>query len=179
MKWQDVPAFMAKLRACDAMAARALEFCILTCARAGEALGAEWSEIDIKGRTWTIPADRMKAGREHRVPLTDEAAALLADLATSSAGRYVFHGSRKGRPLSHSTFALHLHQMSVGHITAHGFRASFRMWAADATCCPREIAEACLAHAIGNAVERAYQRSDRFEKRRELLKQWAAFCFSA
>lgn len=178
LPYADMPEFMEKLRKRDALAARALEFCILTCVRVSECLNATWDEFDIKGRVWTIPGKRMKAGKEHRVPLTEEGAQILTELAGSSDGRYVFPGSRKGRPLSNMAFAMLMRRMGYNDITAHGFRSTFRDWSAEQTSAPREIAELCLAHTVGNAVERAYRRSDLFEKRRELLNQWAEFLFS-
>jgi integrase len=173
----------------------ALEFLILTAARVGEVRGAAWREIDAEGRLWTIPAERMKAGIEHRVPLSDRALAILdhvrplnllglpvTSFRMTSAKKgehslptlgFVFPGLRPGKPISASTIRL---AMGRDDITAHGFRSSFRDWAADRTDFPREICEAALAHVTGNEVERSYRRGDALEKRRALMEQWAAFC---
>lgn len=173
MAYKDVPAFMAQLRTRDAMAARALEFLILTAARSGEVLGATWAEIDLEAKLWTVPASRMKAGKEHRVPLTDAAIAVLIPLHETRRGALVFPGEREGRPLSPMALTMLLRRMDLGSITPHGFRSSFRDWAGDATDFPREIAEAALAHRVGDETERAYRRSDALERRRRLMEHWA------
>jgi integrase len=152
------------------MSARALEFLILTAARPGEVLGARWSEI--KGGTWTVPAERMKSGDEHRVPLNSRAVELLAGLP--SEGEFVFVGKRGAKPYQKALVGL---LKRMGHnVTAHGFRSSFRTWCDEQTAYPHHVVEAALAHRIPNAVERAYQRSDLFEKRRRLMQDWADFC---
>ena len=178
MDWKDVPAFVAKLRARDAVTAKALEFIILTAARAGEALGARWAEIDMAAAVWTVPASRMKRGRQHRVPLTPAAIAILEAVRPLTGGQpaaLIFPGQTR-RPMGPEALEMLRRRMGAGHYTTHGFRSSFRDWAGEATDAPREVAEGCLAHETGNAVERAYRRADALEKRRELLSRWAAFC---
>jgi integrase len=170
MDWRDVPAFMAELRANGSISARALEFTILTAVRTSEAIGATWSEFD--GDVWTIPADRMKSSAIHRVPVSPAAVKLLFRIAGNP---YVFPGARKGRPLSNMAMLELLRGMRPG-LVVHGFRSTFRDWAAEATDFPREIAESALAHVVGNEVERAYQRGDLFEKRRLLMQAWSDYC---
>lgn len=176
MRWQEVPAYMAALKSNDSMAAAALTFLILTAARTQEALGAEWSEIDLEARVWTIPAARMKARRTHRVPLSDAALAVLGTVK----GRndfYVFpspHGITASRPLSESSL-LSLVKRTAPGATTHGFRSSFRDWVSEATTFSGEVAEQALAHAVANQVEAAYRRTDLFDKRRELMAAWAAY----
>ena len=157
------------------MAALALEFLILTAARSGEVLGARWGEFDLEAKVWTVPAARMKAGRAHRIPLSTRALAILEKLGEVKAGEIVFAGHKAGKPLSGMAFLMLLRRMKL-HVTAHGFRSSFRDWAGDQTSFPREIAEAALAHVSGDATERAYRRSDALEKRRALMEAWASFC---
>lgn len=177
MAYEDVPAFVADLRERDAMAARALEFTILTAARTGETFGATWREIDLKAAVWVIPAERMKAGREHRVPLTPRAVEILTELAGLKAGRdaFVFPGRKEGRPLSVMAMDMLMRRMKVD-FTVHGFRSSFRDWAGEETTFPREVAEAALAHVVGDETERAYRRGDALEKRRKLMAAWANYC---
>jgi len=172
LPWQDAPALMARLRGCDGLAARALEFLILTAARSGEVRLARWGEIS--DGVWTVPADRMKAGREHRVPLSEPALALLASLPRM--GDYIFPGVRYGKPLSDMSLTAVLRRMDRHDITVHGFRSTFRMWAAEATAYPREVCEHALAHSLPDKVEAAYQRSDLFVKRTSLMREWADFC---
>jgi integrase len=174
MPYDEVPAFVVGLRDRPATAARALEFCILTAARSGEALAARWDEIDFDAKLWTVPAGRMKAAREHRVPLSDRAIAILREMEEGRTGEHVFPGQRSRRPLSNMAFEMLLRRVSSPY-TAHGFRSSFRDWAGDKTTFPREVAEAALAHAIGNETEAAYRRSDALEKRRKLMDAWGAF----
>lgn len=178
MPYQDVPSFIEALSTREGLSARALEFLILTATRSGEARGAKWSEIDLNTATWTIPAERMKSGEEHRVPLSREAMEVLEPLHEHREGPYVFPSS-KGRPLSDMAFKALMNRMGVNDVTAHGFRTSFRVWCAEATATPREIAEQALAHTLTNKVEAAYRRTDLFEKRRELMQRWSAFCASA
>jgi integrase len=168
-----VAAFMARLRAAHGMGARALEFAILTAARSGEARGADWSEIDLKAGVWTVPGSRMKAGREHRVPLSDTAVALLNALPRLDGVDLVFPAPRGGQ-LSDMTLSAVLRRMKVPAVP-HGFRSTFRDWAAERTNYPRDVAEMALAHAIGDKVEAAYRRGDLFEKRRRMMTEWAAF----
>jgi integrase len=173
MPYTEVPGFMAALRERGAMASLALEFLILTAARSGEVLGARWPEIDLEAKVWTIPASRMKAGREHRVPLSSRAMTILAQLADAKTGEFVFPGQRHGKSLSSTTLEMVLRRMKVEGATVHGFRPAFRDWAGNETHFPRELAETALAHVIGDKAEQAYRRSDALEKRRGLMEAWA------
>jgi Integrase len=177
MPYEDVPAFVAALRQREAMAARALEFTILTAARSGETFGLTWKEIDLEAALWIVPAKRMKAGREHRVPLTPRAVEILTELAELGAepDAHVFPGQKEGRPLSIMSMDMILRRMKVD-FTVHGFRSSFRDWAGEETSFPREVAEAALAHVVGDETERAYRRGDALEKRRKLMAAWASYC---
>jgi integrase len=172
MAYCDVPEFISKLRETESIPALALEFLILTAARSGEALGARWAEIDLAANTWTIPAARMKAGVEHRVPLSPRAAEILKSLSKYRSGDFIFPGHRLGCPIG----ATSLRKECPGAGTIHGFRSSFRDWAGNETNTPREVAEQCLAHSIGDATEQAYRRGDALEKRRALMEAWAAYC---
>jgi integrase len=174
LPWRQMPEFIAALRANSAISARALEFTILTAARTSEVVEAKWAEVDLEVGAWTVPKQRMKADREHRVPLTDAAVAALRALPRLAGNDYLFPGARKGRPLSNMAMLELLRGMRPG-LTVHGFRSTFRDWAAEATSFPRELAEAALAHVLGSASERAYQRGDLFEKRREMMTAWSAF----
>jgi integrase len=178
LPYREIGDFMATLRQREGAVPRALEFMILTATRSSEALGARWSEIDLAARSWVIPAERMKSGREHRVPLSDAALSVLRRMETIRVNDHVFPGERRERP-SHAAFFDFLRKrMGREDITAHGFRSSFRDWCAEQTNVARELAEAALAHVNSDKVEAAYQRGDLFEKRRRLMTQWAAFCFS-
>jgi integrase len=180
----DMPEFLTALRGRDGMAARALEFAIFTAARTGEVLGARWGEIDLDAKVWILPGDRMKAGREHRVPLSDAALEVLdkaQPLALTSDGdpdpvAPVFPGLRRALPLSNMALLMALRRMGRGDLTAHGFRSTFSDWAAERTAYPRETVEMALAHTVENKVERAYRRGDLFDKRRQLMDAWARFC---
>ncbi len=175
----EMPAFMAALRQQSGWGAKALEFVILTAARSGEVRGATWDEIDMNGRTWIIPAARMKAGREHRVPLSDAAVTLLRDMRQMPRGKdkdWVFAAPRGGM-LSDMTLTAVMRRMKLTAVP-HGFRSTFRDWAAERTAYPNEVAEMALAHAIDNKVEAAYRRGDLFEKRRQMMREWAAFLLS-
>jgi len=178
MLWQDVPAFYADLRTRDAMAAKALMFTCLTGSRTGEVLGMQWGEVDLVARLWTCPADRMKGGVLHRVPLTDEMLAIVEPLRAMQSD-YVFEGQKRHRPLSNMAMLMLLRRMQVEGVTVHGFRSAFRDWASEAANAPREVAEMSLAHKVGNDVERAYARSDLLEKRRMLMNQWSGFVAGA
>ena len=156
---------MGALKQREGIAARALEFCILTAARTGEVLHARWSKIDLAAKLWTIPAARMKSAREHRVPLSDSATAILADLPRN--GAFVFEGHR-----AHMAMLKVLQRMGRRE-TVHGFRAAFKTWASEQTAFPADVVEAALAHVVGDKVERAYARGDLFEKRRGLMAEWA------
>lgn len=179
MPWRDLPGFMKRLDEADGIAARALELLILTACRSGEVRGARWSEIDLDAKVWTIPAERMKAGREHRVPLGDRSVAVVEGMIPlrprrDSADALVFPGLRKA-PLSDMTLSAVLRRMKIDNATVHGFRSAFRDWGGEATSATFEVLEASLAHSVGSETVRAYARSDLFEKRRALLDQWAAF----
>jgi integrase len=175
LPYAELPAFMADLCQREGTAARALEFAILTAARTGEVLGARWSEIDLEARLWTVPAGRMKAAREHRVPLSQAAISLLGQLEQQ--GDLVFPGQRRGRPLSDMALLMLLRRMERGDLTAHGFRSTFSDWAAEQTNTPSEVREMALAHTVSDKVEAAYRRGDLFDKRRELAEAWAQYCF--
>jgi integrase len=177
LPYSEIGAFMAALRDRQGTATRALEFAILTAARTSEVLGAGLEEINLQGRVWTVPPDRMKAGREHRVPLSRDAVALLKKVRGSAEG-LVFPGERRGKPLSNMAMLMVLRRMGRTDLTAHGFRSTFRDWAAECTSFPREVAEAALAHVVGDKVEAAYRRGDLFEKRRRLMEAWARHCVS-
>jgi integrase len=179
LPYPDVPAFVAELRKREGSVPLALEFIILNASRAGEVFGARWSEIDRKAGLWTIPAARMKAGQEHRVPLSARALEILDTVEPLRTGEYIFPGKARGRPLSPASLRALLTRMGMKATTVHGFRSSFRDWAGETTSFPREIAEAALAHVVGDAVERAYRRGDALEKRRKLMDAWAGFIGSS
>ena len=171
-----VAAFIAKLRKREAISALALELCILTAARSGEILGMHWPEIDLGKKIWTVPADRMKAGREHRVPLSARAVAILRQLEKLKTGDFVFAGQARNKPLSNMAMEMVLRRMKIEGATVHGFRSSFRDWAGNVSNFPREVTETALAHVIGDKAEQAYRRSDALEKRRKLMEAWASYC---
>jgi len=183
LPYAELPAFLASLREQEGVAALALDFLVLTAARTGEAIGARWTEIDLLDKTWTVPAARMKARREHRVPLSARALAILDEMRLARDGNngdaFVFPGGKAGKPLSNMAFLMLLRRMGHGDLTAHGFRATFKTWASDRSSFHNEIVEASLAHVIGGKVEQAYMRGDLFEKRRRLMAQWAAFATTA
>ena len=178
LAYAQLPVFLMSLREQEGIAARALEYAILTAARTGEIIGAQWSEMDLLDKTWTLPAGRMKAGREHRVPLSAHALAILKEMqAHRQAGdAFVFPGATLGRPLSNMAFLMLLRRMGRGDLTAHGFRSTFRDWAAERTKFPAEVAEMALAHTVSDKTVAAYNRSDLFERRRRLMAAWANFC---
>jgi integrase len=186
LPWQRIGAFMSALRVREGVSARAVEFAILTACRSGEVRGARWSEFDTAGKLWTIPAERMKAKREHQVPLSDAALALLESMTKGDDADVVFAGT-KGQPLSDMSLTAVIRRMNGDKkpvwadangesITVHGFRSTFRMWAAETTNYPREVAEHALAHQLPDAVERAYQRGSQFAKRAALMAEWAVYC---
>ncbi len=183
MPYRDVPAFVSTLRERRGMSALALEFIILTAARSGEVRHMVWDEIDLNAKLWTIAAHKMKAGKEHRVPLSERALAILQEVKPFATGDLVFPSPVPARskecPLSDMAFKLLLNRMGVKEITTHGFRSSFRDWAGDETSYPREIAEAALAHQIGNEVERSYRRATALEKRRRMMEDWAEYVLKA
>lgn len=158
------------------MAALAIEFTILTAARTGEVIGATWDEIDLDDAVWTVPAQRMKAKRTHRVPLSARAVAILKKVLKVRTGDYVFPGRKTGRPLSNMSMEMILRRMKVEDATMHGFRSSFRDWVGNETDFQREVAEAALAHVVGDAAERSYRRGDALEKRREMMTAWTRYC---
>jgi integrase len=153
-----------------------LEFAILTAARSGEVLGARWEEFDLDRAVWTLPARRMKAGREHRVPLSARALRILKMMEEDGRQTFVFPGQMKDRPLSVMALEMVLRRMKIEHATVHGFRSAFRDWAAESTNFANEVCEAALAHVIENKAEAAYRRTDLFEKRRKLMEAWASYC---
>jgi integrase len=176
LPYAEIGAFMTSLRAQEGVAAQALEFAILTAARTTEVLGAAWDEIDLVARTWTIPANRMKGAREHRVPLSNAAVLVVETMQQLRNGDYVFPGMRANQPLSNMAMLVLLRRMERQDLTVHGFRSSFRDWAAEQTGFPSEVVEMALAHAVGDKVEAAYRRGDLFEKRRRLMDAWAGYC---
>ena len=182
MPWREVPDFITNmgdiLKASETVRL-AIEFLILTAARSGEVRGATWSEFDLEKRAWLISAERMKAGRTHRIPLSDRAVEILERMITfrrtDKPDVLMFEGQKPGRPLSDMSLTMPIRRAELP-ITVHGFRSSFRDWCAEATQTPREIAEACLAHVVRDAAEAAYARTDHFDKRRGVMDMWAAFC---
>jgi len=169
-----MPAFIAELCTRPGSAARALEFTILTAARTGEVTGATWAEIDLEAATWTIPAGRMKAAKEHRVPLSDHAIKLLRELPTEADNPFVFLGASAG--LGSSAMAQVLQRMKRRDFTVHGCRSTFMDWAHEQTAFPKAVIDLALAHVVGDKVEAAYRRGDLFEKRRRLMDEWARYC---
>ena len=184
LPFDEMPSFLADLQGRSGMAARGLEFAIFTAARTDEVLGAPWNEIDLDAKVWTIPAERMKGGREHRVPLSNAALAALEQLRPIALKRDgqpdpsapVFPGPRRALPMSNMTMLMLLRRMKRNDLTVHGFRSTFSDWAAERTAYPREVVETALAHAVENKVEAAYRRGDLFEKRRKLMEAWAGYC---
>jgi integrase len=174
LDWRQAPAFMAKLAKRQSIDARALAFTILTAARSGEMRGMTWGELDLKDAVWTVPPSRIKAGKEHRVPLTPAAIALLGD--RGGPDELVFPSPiRAGKPLSDATLAAVLERMGHGDITVHGFRSTFRDWAGETTPHAREVIETAMAHQLKDKAEAAYARGDLFQKRRKLMQDWAHF----
>jgi len=175
MRYREIGAFMQSLGQQAGLASRALELTILTACRTSEVLEAAWEEIDWHQRAWTIPGERMKNGKEHRIPLTLPALEVLRKVHGLHP-RLVFPGARQDKPLSNMAMLMVLTRMGRTDITVHGFRSTFRDWVAEMTQYPEAIAEMCLAHTVGNAVENAYRRSDLFNRRRELMTDWANWC---
>jgi integrase len=171
----QIATYLDELRKRESTAARALEFAILTATRTNEVIGARWDEIDLAVRVWIIPESRMKAGREHRVPLSDAAISVVKFMQSVRQNEYVFPGDSRAS-LSNMALLMTLRRMNRGDLTTHGFRSTFRTWAAERTSFPREVIESALAHTVGNKVEAAYQRGDMFDKRRRLMDAWAQFC---
>jgi integrase len=175
LPWAEVAAFMKTLTEQRGNAALALRFAILTAARTGEVIGAAWPEIDLQEKVWTVPAERMKAGRAHRVPLSEPAMAILTALPDREG--HLFPSRRKGHGLTNMAMLVLLRRMKRSDITTHGFRSAFRDWCSEATEHAPHVAEAALAHAVGSKVEAAYRRGDLFEKRRQLMMDWAIYCY--
>lgn len=180
MAFGDLPVFAARLQTLHGLSARALEFAILTAARTSEVLGARWCEFDLDAHIWLVPAERMKARREHRVPLASRAVEILREVRPRDADDddFAFPGSRPGKPLSNMCFLMLLRRTGHGDLTAHGFRSTFRDWVSEKTDYSGELAEMALAHTIGDRVEAAYRRGDLFEKRWAPMVDWAAYCAS-
>jgi integrase len=176
LPYSEIAEFMAELRKQEGVAALALELTILTAARTGEVLGARWDEINPDGGLWIVPAERMKAGREHRVPLSDAAMKIIEKMASIRLSDYIFPGQRTSRPLSQMAMLMLLRRMGRGDLTAHGFRSTFSDWCAEQTNFPSEVREMALAHTVSDKVEAAYRRGDLFQKRRELAEAWAQYC---
>ncbi len=174
LPYKELPAFMAALRRQEGVSARALEFAILTAARTGEVIGTRPAEIADK--VWTVPSERMKAGVEHRVPLSGAALAVVAKVTKEHPGAFLFPGGKRDKPLSNMAMLALLDRMNRTDLTTHGFRSTFRDWAAERTNYPREVVEMALAHTISNKVEAAYRRGDLFDKRRALMNEWARYC---
>lgn len=177
LPWTEMPGFMAELRKREGISARALEFGILCASRSAEIRGALWSEIDLDAALWVVPEDRMKAEKEHRVPLSEAAVDLLRAMPRLAGSELVFPSPR-GKELSDMSLTAVLRRMNLD-VTQHGFRSTFRDWAAEATNYPREVAEKALAHTISDKVEAAYRRGDLFEKRRAMMTEWATYCDKA
>lgn len=179
MPYSAVPDFLTRLRGVDGMGARALELAILTAARTGEVIGAKWSEVDMAAKVWSLPPERMKAGRAHRVPLSDAAYQILETLAKTRTGEYVFAGKKVGSHISNMTMNKALGAAGGEAFTVHGMRSAFRDWVGEETSFPEAIAEAALAHIVGDETERAYRRGDALAKRRTLMDAWASYCLPA
>jgi integrase len=180
LPYSRLPEFIAKLREREGVSAKALEFCILTAARTSEVLGAQPEEFDLKAGIWTVPAGRIKAEREHRVPLSAAAAQIVAAMMADSPGNaLIFPGDNPGEQLDDKALSGVLSRMGVKEATVHGFRSTFRVWCAEKTSVPREVAEAAIAHKVEDETEAAYQRSDLFAKRADLMNAWARFCDGA
>jgi integrase len=175
LPYAELPVFMEQVRSRHGIAPRAFEFMVLTAARIGEALGARWDEIDLAQRMWVIPAERMKSGRDHRVPMSPRVIAIVKEMAEIRLNEFVFPGSKQGRHLTQMGVRTLVRELREG-ITRHGFRSTFRDWAAETTSFQNHVVEMALAHAVGDAVEAAYRRGDLLEKRRKLMEAWAAYC---
>lgn len=176
LPFAEVGVFMAALRQQEGMGASALEFTILTACRSGEVRNAVWSEFDLDGHVWVIPKERMKAKKEHRVPLSKAAIKVLTRMQAEQRGNLVFPGRDEGKPISDMTMTAVLRRMNRGDLTTHGFRSTFRDWVSESTAYPRDVAEMALAHTIGDKVEAAYRRGDLFTKRVRMMDDWAKYC---
>jgi integrase len=184
LDYRAIPSLMAELGKRQGVAAKALQITVLVGARTNEITKAKWREIDFESKIWTVPAERMKASREHRVPLPDRAIEILKSLPTEAGNDFIFIGSEAGKPISNAAMHALLKKMALPSSTpaklavVHGMRSSFREWAAECTNFPRELAETALAHVVGDKTEKAYQRGDLLERRRKLMNAWSAFCYS-
>lgn len=176
LPYREIGSFMQALRKQEGVGARALEFAILTAARSGEVRGATWAEVNIEDRAWTVPAGRMKASKEHRVPLSDAAMKVIKEMTACRLGDHIFPGAKEGTPMSDMSLAAVLRRMGRSDITVHGFRSTFRDWAAESTAYPSEMAEMALAHTITDKTEAAYRRGTLFEKRARMMADWEAYC---
>lgn len=175
LPYREMPAFMSELRARDGITPRALEFTILTVARTSEVIAAQWAEIDLDRDVWTVPANRMKSGKPHTVPLSKRAVAILHELETIRLGEFALPGIKRGRHLSNMSMLMLLRSMRPG-ITVHGFRSTFKDWCAEQTQFPNFVSESALAHVVGDKVEAAYRRTELLDRRRKLMDAWASFC---
>ncbi len=175
LPWQEAPKFMLELAAQNSMSYRALEMTILTCCRTSEVLDATWDEVNLKQGIWAIPAERMKAGKIHRVPISPPLKAMLSELKVIDDSPFLFPGQKPGKSLSNMSMLMALRRLEYTHITVHGFRSTFRDWAAENTSHPRDVCEQALAHTLESSVESAYRRGDMFEKRRKLMEDWAKY----
>jgi integrase len=176
LPFSQIGAFMQELREQEGVGARALEFAILTAARSGEARCARWEEFDLASKLWRIPGSRMKAGREHVVPLSEAALAVMEKMKEHRLGGFVFPGMKEGKPISDMAMTVTLRRMKRSDITVHGFRSTFRDWAAEVSHYPHEVCEMALAHTISNKAEAAYRRGNLLAKRGAMMKDWARFC---
>jgi integrase len=176
LPYAEIGSFMSEAAELEGISASALRFMILTATRTSETLGATWSEVDLNEAIWIIPPERMKAGREHRVPLSGAARAILTGMKKIKLGEFVFPGGRPGRPLSSMALLMTLRRMKRDDLTGHGFRSTFRDWVAECTSFPAEVAEMALAHTVSDKVEAAYRRGDLLAKRRQIMEDWAQYC---
>ncbi len=179
LPYAEIGEFIKELHRREGLAPKALEFIVLTASRVSEAVNAKWDEIDWQRKLWVVPAERMKAHREHRVPLSEAAIRLLKNLKDEKQSDYIFPGWKVKSPLTGAACLKLLHDMGHDDLTTHGFRSTFRDWAAEQTSTPSRIAEAALAHVVGDKTEAAYQRGDLLEKRRLLMQAWADYCSRA
>ncbi|WP_444893592.1 tyrosine-type recombinase/integrase [Microbulbifer sp. TRSA001] len=179
LPWTELPEFMQEISKREGLAFRAMELAILTATRTSEVLEATWGEIDFRARSWTIPVERMKAGKEHRVPLSPQVIALLESIPRIDNSSFLFPGRDAGRPLSNMAMLMALRRIDRGDLTVHGFRSTFRDWAGETTPYPRDVCEQALAHSLGDSVEAAYRRGDLFEKRKALMADWANYATTA
>jgi len=176
MDYNDIPVFISELRSREAVSARAMEFLILTATRTSETIAATFEEFDLENRIWSIDAKRMKSGRPHKIPLSGRAVEIIGECKALARSQYLFSGQRGSHLSNMAMLILLKKRMGYNDLTVHGFRSTFRDWAGDCTTYPREIAEAALAHSVGNAVERSYRRRDALDRRRELMNMWADYC---